>query len=56
MQNISLITPNAWGIDTYYKLVQGGTSQVVVVPTLALLGMTVVLFFVSAVMFRKRYA
>jgi ABC-2 type transport system permease protein len=55
LQNLGLITPNAWGIDTYYKMVQGGGIQVIGLPLLVLGGMTVVLFTIAVLIFRKRY-
>lgn len=56
LQNIGLITPNAWGIDTFYKLVQGGSFNVIYLPILVLAGMTVVLFVAAVLIFRKRFA
>lgn len=56
LQKLGLITPNAWGIDTYYKLVQGGAFNVIGLPLLVLGGMTVVLFLIAVLVFRKRFA
>ncbi len=55
LQNLGLITPNAWGIDTYYKLIHGGTLADIGLPVLVLAGMTAVVFISAVLIFRKRF-
>ncbi len=56
MQKLSLITPNAWGIDGYYSLIYGGTLNSVLPGILVLFGMAVVLFSAAIFAFRRQYA
>ncbi len=56
LQKFGLLTPNAWGIDSYYKLIHGGTFMDILPALLVLGGMTVMLFIVAVFVFRKRFA
>jgi ABC-2 type transport system permease protein len=56
LQKLGLLTPNAWGIDSYYKLIHGGTFADILPALLVLGGMTVVIFLVAVLVFRKRFA
>jgi ABC-2 type transport system permease protein len=54
LQKISLITPNAWGIETYYALVNGAGLADILPALWALLGMAAITFAVSILMFRRQ--
>lgn len=51
---VSRITPNAWGLDGFTMLAVGGGLAQVLPSVLALMGMGVLLFVVSALLFRRR--
>lgn len=53
LQTLSLIGPNAWGIEGYQKLAQGATLSGLVPEMIALSLMTVVFFTVALIGFRK---
>jgi ABC-2 type transport system permease protein len=53
VQLISKITPNAWGLDGFITLALGGGLPQLVGPIAALLGMGVLLFTVSTVIFSR---
>jgi len=55
LQKIGLITPNAWGIEGYYNLINGATLADTVPAILALLAMAVILFGFAALAFRRQY-
>ncbi|MDH7489982.1 MAG: ABC transporter permease [Anaerolineae bacterium] len=56
IRTVSLITPNAWGLDAFNKLTAGGTLGDVLVPIVGLLAMAAVLFVAASVIFRRQYA
>lgn len=55
LQNLGLVTPNAWGNEWYYKLINGASLADIVPAVLVLAGMAVLLFAVSAWTFRRQY-
>ncbi len=56
LQKISLITPNAWGIDGYVRLIYGGTLADVLPGILVMFGMAAALFAAATLAFRRQYA
>ncbi len=56
LQKLSLITPNAWGIEGYYNLIYGETLLSVLPTILILFSMAVVLFSAAVFAFRRQYA
>ncbi|MDA0242081.1 MAG: ABC transporter permease [Chloroflexi bacterium] len=56
LRTISLISPNAWGLDGFFALSSGGGMADVVQPILGLLAMTAVLFAIATVLYRRQYA
>ena len=56
MQQIGYISPNAWGIETYGKLIHGAGLAEVWPAIAILLAMAVLLFVVSSFIFRRRFA
>jgi len=56
MQQIGYISPNAWGIETYGKLIRGA-SVADIWPAIAILvAMAIVLFGLSSIIFKRRFA
>ncbi len=55
LQQISLITPNAWALEGFQSLGEGGGMNEVLLPVVALTIMGVVLFAVATMMFRRQY-
>ncbi len=55
LQNASLITPNAWGNEWYYRLINGASFNEIIPSLLALSVMAVILFAISAWAFRRQY-
>ncbi len=55
LQQISLVTPNAWALEGFQSLGMGGGLQEVLLPVVALTIMGVVLFVVAMVLFRRQY-
>ncbi len=53
IQAISKITPNAWGLDGFTTLALGGTLKNLSEPITALLGMGIVLFTISVLLFNR---
>lgn len=51
---VGRITPNAWGLDGFTVLAVGGGLAQVLPSVLALMGMGVLLFAISALLFRRR--
>jgi len=56
LRMMGLVTPNAWGLEGFSSLTSGGGLPEIMVPVLALFAMTVVLFAVATVAFRRQYA
>lgn len=56
LRTLSLVSPNAWGLEAFGTLSTGGTLADIVLPIVALLAMAVVLFGVATVAFRRQYA
>jgi ABC-2 type transport system permease protein len=55
LQKISLVTPNAWALEGFQSLGQGGGMNEVLLPVVALVMMGAVLFSVATMMFRRQY-
>jgi ABC-2 type transport system permease protein len=55
LRKISLVTPNAWALEGFQALGQGGGMDEVLLPIAALTIMGVVLFGVATVLFRRQY-
>jgi ABC-2 type transport system permease protein len=51
---ITKVTPNAWGIDGFNTLAQGGGLQDVLTPIIALIIMGLILFFIALLLFNRR--
>jgi ABC-type multidrug transport system permease subunit len=56
MQQIGYISPNAWGIETYGKLIHGAGLVDIWPAIVILLAMAVLLFGVSSIIFGRRFA
>ncbi len=56
LQKASLISPNAWALDAFESLAQGGGMQDVLIPVIGLLVMTLILGSIAVLSFRRRYA
>ncbi len=55
LQKISLVTPNAWGIETYYALIQGG-SLTDALPAIGILFLMAILTFgIAIITFRRQF-
>jgi ABC-2 type transport system permease protein len=54
MQTLSLVTPNAWGIDYYYKLIYGAQLLDVLPAILVLSGMAVLMFLLAILAFQRQ--
>jgi ABC-2 type transport system permease protein len=55
LRSVSLVTPNAWGIEIFAKL-QSGQSLVAILPLLGgLLALTVVYYAIAAIGFRRNF-
>ncbi len=54
VQTLSKITPNAWGLDGFTTLAQGGTLADIGTPITALLAMGAGLFVVAVVLFNRQ--
>jgi ABC-2 type transport system permease protein len=54
VQTLSKITPNAWGLDGFTTLAQGGTLSDISTPITALLTMGAALFIVAVVLFNRQ--
>jgi len=55
LQSLGAITPNAWGLDSYYDLINGATLTDMVPALIALTTMAVVMFAVAILGFRRQY-
>jgi ABC-2 type transport system permease protein len=56
LQRLSYITPNAWGLEAFAKLVAGASFGVLAPGILALAAMAIALFAVAVFAFRRQYA
>jgi ABC-2 type transport system permease protein len=54
VQTLSKITPNAWGLDGFTTLAQGGTLADISTPIIALTMMGAVLFVVAVILFNRQ--
>lgn len=54
VQSLSKITPNAWGLDGFTTLAQGGTLTDITTPLTALLLMGTVLFMIAMAVFNRK--
>ncbi len=55
LQNASLITPNGWGLEGYTNLSMGNGFASVLPAIIALIVMSLILFFISSLIFRRQY-
>lgn len=55
LQVASAIAPNSWGLEGFQKLASGGGFAEIWTPVAALSVMTITLFFVSLLAFRRQY-
>jgi ABC-2 type transport system permease protein len=55
LRQISLITPNAWALEGFQSLGEGGGLNEVLLPIVALTIMGIVLFSVATMLFRRQY-
>jgi ABC-2 type transport system permease protein len=55
LQQISLVTPNAWALEGFQSLGQGGGLSDVLLPIVALTLMGAILFGVATALFRRQY-
>jgi ABC-2 type transport system permease protein len=55
LQQIGLVSPNAWALDGFQALSQGGGLNEALLPILALTMMGAVLFAVATMLFRRTY-
>jgi len=53
LKTLSLVTPNAWGLDGFQTLALGGTLRNIMTPILGLLVMGIVLFGISSYLFNR---
>jgi ABC-2 type transport system permease protein len=51
---ITKITPNAWGLNGFTTLANGGGLHDILIPILALLGMGLLLFAIAVILFNRR--
>jgi ABC-type multidrug transport system permease subunit len=56
LRTTGYITPNAWGLEGFSTLAAGGSTGDVLLPTIALLIMSAILFAIAVVAFRRQYA
>jgi ABC-2 type transport system permease protein len=56
LQYAGFISPNAWGLEAFTRLLAGEGWGAVLVPVAALLAMAVVLFLAAVAAFRRQYA
>jgi len=54
LKTLSLITPNAWGLDGFQTLALGGGLKDILTPIVGLLTMGVLLFLISILLFNRR--
>ncbi len=54
IQNLGLITPNAWGTEAYYALIYGGSWSDISLTLVVLAGMTLILFAAAVLLFRRK--
>jgi len=55
LRKISLVTPNAWALEGFQSLGEGGGMNEVLLPIIALTIMGAVLFTIATLLFRRQY-
>ena len=55
LENLGYLTPNAWGIEGYLKLISGGALTDVLPGLLSLTGMAIILLIFATITFNRQY-
>jgi ABC-2 type transport system permease protein len=56
LQTVSLISPNAWGLEGFTRLMSGGGLAEIYGSILALIAMALILFLLASLLFRRQYS
>jgi ABC-2 type transport system permease protein len=56
LRTTGYITPNAWGLEGFSTLAAGGGISDILLPAIALLVMSIILFGIALVLFRRQYS